>query len=258
MPKLNLLGKRFGMLTVINEAPKQGRWNCWFCKCDCGKEKIVKTDNLVRGFTKSCGCSTIKLQLKSRKVDMHSRDRLYRIYYKIKRRCNRPNVKYYSSKGVKLCEEWNNDYYSFYNWAMNNGYKDNLSIDRIDTNGNYCPENCRWVDMKVQNNNRRNNIKVEYKGKTYSIIELSELLGIKYRTLVARLKDYNYKVDDIVNRKLWERVNKKSMLNERYIYKNGKYYMVAIHRKYIGQTKTLKEAIALRDKKLKELEGEDE
>ena len=181
MPKLNLLGKRFGMLTVINEAPKQGRWSCWLCKCDCGKEKIVKTDNLVRGFTKSCGCSTIKLQLKSRKVDMHSRDRLYRIYYKIKRRCNRPNVKYYSSKGVKLCEEWNNDYYSFYNWAMNNGYKDNLSIDRIDTNGNYCPENCRWVDSIVQNRNKslQSNNKSGYAGIRF-IKELN-----KYRVTIG-------------------------------------------------------------------------
>lgn len=181
MPKLNLLGERFGMLTVIGEAPKQGRWSCWLCKCDCGREKIVKTDNLVRGFTKSCGCSTIKLQLKSRKVDMHSRDRLYRIYYKIKRRCNRPNIKYYSNKGVKLCEEWNNDYYSFYNWAMNNGYKDNLSIDRIDTNGNYCPENCRWVDSIVQNRNKslQSNNKSGYAGIRF-IKELN-----KYRVTIG-------------------------------------------------------------------------
>ena len=193
-------------------------------------------------------------------IDEKLMKKIGRTYFHIKDRCYNKRGEYYhlyGGRGISMCGEWFNNKQLFIDWSINNGVAIGLSIDRIDCDGNYSPENCRWVDMKVQNNNRRNNIKVEYKGKTYSIIELSELLGIKYRTLVARLKDYNYKVDDIVNRKLWERVNKKSMLNERYIYKNGKYYMVAIHRKYIGQTKTLKEAIALRDKKLKELEGED-
>ena len=179
-------------------------------------------------------------------IDEKLMKKIDRTYFHIKDRCYNKRGEYYhlyGGRGIIMCDEWFKNKQSFIDWSINNGVAIGLSINRIDCDGNYSPENCRWVDMKVQNNNRRNNIKVEYKGKTYSIIELSELLGIKYRTLVARLK---------------ERVNKKSRLNERYIYKNGKYYMVAIHRKYIGQTKTLKEAIALRDKKLKELEGEDE
>lgn len=117
--------------------------------------------------------------------------RLYSILDKIKQRCYNKNhtaYKNYGGRGVKVCNEWLNDFMTFYDWSMNHGYKDTLTIDRIDVNGNYEPDNCRWVDRKTQANNRRNNVYLTYNGKTQTMKEWSRELGVKYKTIFYRHK----------------------------------------------------------------------
>jgi len=193
---LNLLGQKFGKLTVIEKAenhiqPNGKRYTRWLCKCDCGNKIIVRTSHLTKGHTRSCGC------LQREKVTAHGlkKTRLYVIWRDIKIRCYNPNAlnfKDYGAKGVIMCDEWRNNFKIFHDWAMNNGYnkdakRGECTIDRIDNNKGYCPENCRWVDNLVQQNNRTNNRFLTYKGKTHTVAEWSRILNIPPHTLYARL-----------------------------------------------------------------------
>ena len=120
-----------------------------------------------------------------------SNTRLNRIWRSFRQRCynpNQPDFKYYGGRGITVCPEWKDDFKAFYDWAMSNGYQDNLTLDRIDCNGNYEPSNCRWVTMKVQTNNKRCNIRVVVNGKEMSLKELSKVTGIKYTTLYMRYR----------------------------------------------------------------------
>jgi hypothetical protein len=110
----------------------------------------------------------------------------------MKYRCNNPKAKrhkFYYDKGITVCDEWENDFINFYNWAMKNGYRDDLTIDRINNNGNYEPNNCRWATITEQNNNQSNNIKIEYKGNNYTLKQLCQEYNIKLPTLYSRLKN---------------------------------------------------------------------
>ena len=158
----------------------------------CGKEVERRIGNGHRD--KSCGCVYSKLisdtltkhgSCKNGKID-----RIYEIWNGMNRRCcdeKDSNYKWYGVKGIIVCDEWKNDYVKFRNWALENGYKDNLTIDRINNNGDYCPENCRWATQKVQQRNRGNNHLITYKGKTHCIAEWAEILGMKYQTLLRRI-----------------------------------------------------------------------
>lgn len=123
--------------------------------------------------------------------------RIYRIYNDMKKRCynhSMINYKNYGGRGIKVCDEWRNDFMNFYNWAMNNGYTDNLTIERIDVDGNYEPNNCKWITYKEQANNRRNNVHLTYAGKTQTMKQWAEELDIKYSTIVTRhRRGYNDK-----------------------------------------------------------------
>ena len=186
--------KRFGRLIVIkrvdNNKFKQVQW---LCKCDCGNEKIITANALRSGNTKSCGClkkeqDYINIAQKTHNM---SNTRLYNIWRGMKNRCNSSTGKrhkFYHDKGIKVCEEWKNSFQIFYDWAINNGYNDNLSIDRIDNDKGYYPNNCRWTNSIQQNNNQSNNIRLLYKGKEYSIKELAEQNNIKRATLYERIK----------------------------------------------------------------------
>ena len=152
----DLTGERFGMLTVIEYAGKdKNRHAMWKCKCDCGEIKTISSTALRDHKQESCGCSTNKFVIHG-----EYKTRLHRIWMHMKDRCyNKNNEKYkhYGGRGISVCEQWRNSYVEFSEWAKANGYADDLTIDRIDTNGNYEPNNCRWVDYTTQNNNKRNN-----------------------------------------------------------------------------------------------------
>lgn len=185
----NLTGKVFFNLTVICRVPNKTKSSRWLCKCSCGNYKEVDSCHLQNGGIKSCGCL-----LKNNKINKThgmSKTRLYETWHGMKARCyNKNNINYsnYGGRGIFICSNWLNNFMNFYNWAINNGYKDNLTIDRIDVNGNYCPENCRWITIKKQANNKRTNIIIEYNGKKHTVSEWAEILKIKRCTLEKRLK----------------------------------------------------------------------
>ncbi|WP_461246525.1 hypothetical protein [Treponema sp. R6D11] len=190
---IDMAGKRFGRLKVIglHNAGKTSRWNCL---CDCGKTTIVNSQSLRRGFTKSCGCLSAELLTKGHRIKhgltLKNR-RLARIWYGMKDRCfNVKNSRYnrYGGRGITVCDEWKNDLLLFFTWAMNNGYADNLSIDRIDNDGNYCPENCRWVSNGEQARNKSSNRKLTVNGITRTLIEWCEITGMKFETIEGRIK----------------------------------------------------------------------
>lgn len=133
--------------------------------------------------------------------------RLYTIYANIKTRCyNKKNIRYklYGARGITMCEEWKNDFQSFYDWSMANGYREDLTIDRIDNNGNYEPSNCRWVTWRGQQNNRRNNHLIEFNGHAHTMAEWSRLIGIPYQTLVRRINVYGWSVERALTEKVGE------------------------------------------------------
>lgn len=191
----DLTGQRFGRLTVIKVSKQVQKANrtryYWLCQCDCGNEKEIRTDCLTSGLVQSCGCLKKEQdRINLTKFHRHkmSNKRIYHIWQKIKDRCLNPNTPCYDrygGRGITVCDEWlvvDN----FLNWAMENGYNDNLQIDRIDNNGNYSPDNCRWVSVKENCRNRRSNIVVEYQGENITLIELAEKTGISYGCLNAR------------------------------------------------------------------------
>ncbi len=149
----NLLNKKFGKLTVIKfKEISKDKKAIWYCQCECGKIIETSTHSLKSGNSTSCGCSRIKYK--------KFNERLYRIWAGIKTRCfneKKKEYKNYGGRGIKICDEWL-EYKNFYIWAMTNGYKDNLTIERIDVNGNYEPNNCTWITIQEQQKNKRNTI----------------------------------------------------------------------------------------------------
>lgn len=184
---IDLVGKKFGKLTVLSFNKKEKGHYYWNCICDCGKECVKDGDRLRRLKTNSCGC--LRVEKNSKHHDYKTR--LYRIYNGMKYRCNLETdtgYKWYGSRGIKVCEEWMKDYQSFKNWALNNGYADDLTIDRIDNNGDYEPLNCRWVSVDEQQQNTRRTMKIEYQGLVYSMRKLAKKFNINHNTLYGRLK----------------------------------------------------------------------
>jgi hypothetical protein len=188
-----MIGLQFNRWTVVDE-PDENRKV--LCKCICGKEKRVLKYNLKQGKSTSCGClqKEIAAELCS-KLDSSThgfgskKDRLYRIWNGMKSRCYSVNTHYYSNyggRGIEVCDEWKKDFMSFREWALNNGYSDSLSIDRIDVDGNYEPNNCKWATKHEQDRNKRNNIFFNVKGEKLTMKEVSRLTGIPDNTLHYR------------------------------------------------------------------------
>lgn len=165
-PLKDLTGLRFGRLIVIAHSErKPNRTHMWLCVCDCGTVRKVAGRDLRSGHTQSCGCFRIDRTREActkhgeSKRRNHASTRLYNIWVGMNRRCNNPRVKefkYYGARGIKVCDLWCRHYENFRDWALDNGYNDDLTIDRIDVNGDYRPDNCRWVTNAEQQRNKRN------------------------------------------------------------------------------------------------------
>lgn len=210
MPKINdLTQMRFGRLTAIKKIKKpigsKDRHCLWECLCDCGNKTVVRTDKLKNGEVRSCGCyktemaveriaeyNIERLKIKPSEEEIRSRrqrKRIYNIYKKMIERCyDEKSGKYrnYGLKGVTVCDDWKNSFESFYKWAINSNYQDNLSIDRVDVFGNYEPSNCRWATMKEQANNRRKTVYLSIGCDRITLSNIRDVTGIGYKTLWHR------------------------------------------------------------------------
>lgn len=171
-PIQNHINEVYGRLTVLEFIERKDKKTYWKCKCECGKEITIPIIYLTTGDTKSCGCLRKEIASKRQKEKAFVKNhRLYGIWQDMKRRCynsNRKAYKYYGAKDIKVCIEWKNNFKAFQEWAFENGYNNNLTIDRIDNSKDYEPSNCRWVTTFEQNNNLSTNHKIIYKGKTYN------------------------------------------------------------------------------------------
>lgn len=190
---IDITGRKFGKLSVIERCGTKHGQIVWLCKCDCGNEKIVSGHNLRSGRTKSCGCLIHDANAtRNKRHTKHNccKTSLYKLWNSMKTRCNNKSVhnyRNYGGRGVTVCDEWNTDFVRFKEWAEKNGYKDGLTLDRIDVNGNYEPSNCRWVTVKQQENNRRNNHYLTIEGVTKTLTEWCELYKAHPSTVINRL-----------------------------------------------------------------------
>ena len=201
--KLDIANKRFGKLTVLEmcDYRDKHRKTLWKCRCDCGKELVVNGSALTSGNTKSCGCVHKEFMRNLSAKHNESKSKLFQVWQSMKQRCSNKNSKSYKNyggRGIRVCQEWCNDYIVFKTWAIENGYKEGLSIDRINNNGNYEPSNCRWTTRKVQNSNPTRTHYIEYNGKIYTMKELSNLLGINYHTFANRILTYKWTIEEAI------------------------------------------------------------
>ena len=193
---VDISGKRFGRLTAIR--PTQGRDSggrvLWEFMCDCGTTKVIRPNGVIEGRVQSCGClHKEKAAQQGRSKRTHGREpqRLYNIWCGLKERCynvNSPKYMNYGRRGITVYDGWMHDFKALKDWAMANGYKDGLTIDRIDNDGNYEPSNCRWATQKQQQRNRSNNHVIEIDGVRACISEHAERLGISVNTLKNRVR----------------------------------------------------------------------
>lgn len=206
-----MIGRRFGNLMVLGEE-RSGEHKYWKCRCDCGNIKIASTSYLLNGTAKSCGherCNPYRKDTPrnkspltasgKRKLCYLEHQRILQIRRSMIQRCeceNNENYKWYGGKEIKICEEWRNDPLKFYDWAIESGYAENLTIDRIDPNGDYFPENCRWVTMKVQNRNKTNSILIEYNGDKKTLSEWCEILNLPRATIRHRIYKMNMDIKE--------------------------------------------------------------
>lgn len=229
--KLLVEGQKFNKLTIVkldHIEEKQYKKHSfhleyYLCRCECGQEKIILKNQITGGYVKSCGC-LLKSKEKIQKLKEHStthgfsKTRLYKLWIGIKTRCYNPKRQgfyLYGGRGIKMCPEWEKDFLSFRKWALNNGYNENAkrgeyTIDRIDVNGDYSPENCRFISIKEQMNNRRKTTFITYKGQTKPMSEWCKEYGIKINTAHKRIK-MGWDLDKVFN----------EPINQKYI-RNGK------------------------------------
>ena len=187
----NWIGQRFGRLTVC-EFEYSERLHKWFwgCQCDCGRWVKVRPYLVKNGHTLSCGCLQKERVSQSSKTHGQSSSRLYRIYNAMKSRCyneKQANYPNYGGRGITICDEWLHSFAVFQEWALANGYSDDLSIDRIDNSKEYSPENCRWVTRVEQNENTRRNNIVTINGKTQPLSAWARERGLNYHTVSFRI-----------------------------------------------------------------------
>lgn len=185
------VGTRFGRLVVTAIASPANRRSRSECRCDCGNV-IVKTNSALRHGVKSCGCLLRNAHMKHGGSCRGRRERLWNIFNGIKERCESQKsaiYKYYGGRGISICREWRDDYAKFREWATQNGYKDGLTIDRIDPNGNYEPANCRWITRREQCLNKRNTLRIEINGKRKLVTEWCREFGTPEKLARSRISE---------------------------------------------------------------------
>ena len=201
MRSVDLTGQKFGRLTVVRFDHKENGRKYYLCQCDCGNFKIVNNHSLKSGNTKSCGClhkEILTQRNKDNRIHHPENERLLRIWRAMLHRCYKEtdeHYDYYGGRGIKVCDDWH-DFETFQKWALVNGYADNLTIDRLDGNKDYCPENCSWATMTVQNNHKSDTKWLTYKGKTQSLSDWCRELGLDYFRTKARLNSLGWSVED--------------------------------------------------------------
>lgn len=198
MAPLNLVGQKINRLTVVRRVENSKANKVRFeCLCECGNITVVVGSALLNDGTKSCGCLKNERVTKLKYRHGGCGTRLYRIWGAMHHRCQLGDDvlhKNYGNRGIFVCEEWS-DFPAFRDWAMSNGYRDDLSIDRVDNNGPYAPWNCRWASREEQANNVRRNHNVTYNGETHTVSEWARLVDIPYHTLLCRIGKYNWNVE---------------------------------------------------------------
>ncbi len=199
----DLTGITFGRLKVQKYVYSKNGRRYWLCSCSCGCTTILPTNHLTRKAepVRSCGCLGKEVRRKASKKHGQRHTRLYEIWLNMRSRClikNSTSYYNYGGRGIKICEEWNN-FNNFWEWSKESGYTDSLMIDRIDVNGDYCPKNCRWVDRKVQNNNKRSNDFLSYKGIVKTRQEWAEMYNIDVDHLKYLLKRFNRDIEFIID-----------------------------------------------------------
>lgn len=202
---IDLSGMKFGRLTVLERDNRhfgRGDHTYWVCKCECGKISKVRPDALKSGAVVSCGCyhSHVSSEI-GKYVNLRhgmTKTRIFKIWSGMKERCTNPKIdayKNYGARGIYVCKIWSENFESFLNWSLENGYSPKLQIDRIDNNGPYSPDNCRWVTPRQNSRNRRSNKSVIINGEKYeTIAEASERLGISSSCICNQTKKYGYNI----------------------------------------------------------------
>lgn len=194
-------GIKYGKLTCTDKFERRGKKIYWLCRCDCGNEKWICAQNLL--VAKSCGCNNKT----SHTIHGMTGTRIHDTWSHMIQRCRNENHKFYKDyggRGIAVCDEWigTEGFIRFNEWAMANGYQENLTIDRIDNDKGYSPDNCRWVDQLTQSNNKRSNKHYTYNGETHTIAEWARLYGIKDTTLRMRLSKRGWDIEKALTREV--------------------------------------------------------
>ena len=188
----DLKGMKFGRLLVLSIDGSRKRKTYWQCLCECGNGKLVRSDSLQDGSVKSCGClkkEQDKINLTAYHSHLQSGSRLYATWQGMKSRCYYPadeRYERYGGRGIVVCDKWLHDFACFYRWAIKSGYRDDLTIDRINNNGNYEPSNCHFATSKEQCNNRQSNIVIHFAERDYTLTEICVHFSFPYHTIHAR------------------------------------------------------------------------
>lgn len=203
--KEDVVGNKYNRWTVIKELEPKNNQRTVLCECSCKNHttREVYLNNLRYNKSLSCGC----IPLEKNTIHGMSNDRLYTIHKGILARCNNKNHRdyhNYGGRGIVVCDEWKNNFMSFYNWAIKNGYEDNLTLERVNVDGNYEPTNCTWITIAEQQLNKRNTIYVEHNGERERLSDLSNRIGISWKTLKYRLEQ-NYKYEDLIKPAIYNR-----------------------------------------------------
>ena len=196
--KMDLTGKQFGDWTVLYELPQEGYVRKWMCRCVCGVEKPVFQTNLTRKLSAGCGCRARAKTADTLRTHGKRYTRLYTVWCLMRYRCYNPQkaeYKNYGGRGIAVCDEWlgKDGFQNFWDWAYANGYDEDAeygkcTLDRIDVNGNYCPENCRWVDMRIQAYNKRDTVRIDMGGEQLNLDEFCSEFNVPRRLAYERIR----------------------------------------------------------------------